>query len=583
MTAENPNHAGRWAILAILGVAQLMVVLDVTIVTIALPSAQKALHFTNDNRQWIVTGYALAFGSLLLIGGRLSDLLGRKWTLIAGLSGFAIASAVGGAAQSFGMLAAARAFQGAFGALLAPSALSLLTTTFTDPSERAKAFGVFSAIAGSGASVGLLLGGVLTQSLSWRFCMYVNLAFASVAVTGALSLLHNSRPETRPRLDVPGALAVSSGLFALVFGFSHAQTTSWGNQLTIGMLGTGILLLVLFVALEERIKNPLLPLRVLADRNRGASFLSIGISGAAIFGVFLFLTYYLQQTRGFSPIATGLAFLPMSATIMSSAILGQTKLQARFGPRTLVVAGMTLGSLGMLYLTQLGVDSSYAGDVLPSLVVVGVGLGLVISTSISNATLGIEPHDAGVASATINASQQIGASLGTALLSTIATSAVTHYLAGTHHVSGPIAHAAVHGYVVAFSWAAAIFAVGAFISAILFTRRAHPPEPSVDADVRIRYARQEDGAALGRLAELDSAAVPMPPLLVAELGGELRAAVSAVDSAVIADPFHKTVPLVELLRKRAASLTAADTPAQRRRPAIAPWSPALESQREQRR
>ena len=569
MTAHYPNHARRWAILAVLGVAQLMVVLDATIVTIALPSAQKALGFSNENRQWIVTAYALAFGSLLLLGGRLSDLFGRKWTLIAGLSGFALASAVGGAAQSFGMLAAARSFQGAFGALLAPSALSLLTTTFTDPSERAKAFGVFSAIAGSGASIGLLLGGILTQSLGWRFCMYVNLVFALVAVAGAVMLVHNSRPQTRPRLDIPGTLAVSSGLFALVFGFSHAQTTSWSNHLTIGLLATGVLLLAVFVAVEGRIENPLLPLRVLANRDRGASFLSIGISGAAIFGVFLFLTYYLQQTRGYSPIATGIAFLPMSATIMSSAVLGQTKLQARFGPRPVVVTGMTLGSLGMLYLTQIGVSSSYAADILPALVVTGVGIGLIISSSISNATLGVEPHDAGVASATVSASQQIGASLGTALLATIATSAVTHYLKTAHHLPGLGAHAAVHGYTTAFSWAAAIFAAGALVSATLFSRGARTPEPSTDPDVRIRYARPGDHAALGLLAELDSATIPAPPLLVAELNGELRAALSMVDSAAIADPFHPTAPLVQLLRRRAAPLAAAGEATENRRSAYA--------------
>jgi EmrB/QacA subfamily drug resistance transporter len=583
MTADSPNRTRRWAILALLGIAQLMVVLDATIVTIALPSAQRALHFTNDNRQWIVTAYALAFGSLLLLGGRLSDLFGRKWTFIAGLSGFAIASAVGGAAQSFGMLAAARAFQGAFGALLAPSALSLLTTTFTDPSERAKAFGIFSAIAGSGASIGLLLGGILTQSLNWRFSMYVNLVFALITVAGALTLVHNSRPAMRPRLDVPGTLAVSCGLFALVFGLSHAQTTSWGNHLTIGMLGTGVLLLAVFVAQEARTKSPLLPLRVLADRNRGASFLSIGISGAAIFGVFLFLTYYLQDVRGFSPIATGLAFLPMSATVMSAAVLGQTKLQARFGQRPLVVTGMTLGSVGMLFLTRIGVSSSYVGDILPALVVTGTGLGLVISTSISNATLGVEPTDAGIASATVNASQQIGASVGTALLSTIAASAVTHYLAGSHHVRSLIAHATVHGYDVGFSWAAAIFAVGAIVSATLFRGRVRSAEPSADHDARIRYASPDDDAALGRLAALDSAAVPAAPVLVAELDGELRAALSLVSSEVIADPFRPTVAVVELLRKRAASLAAAGAASEDRRLATAAWRPALDAPHEEHR
>ena len=486
MNTHNPNHTRRWAILAILGVAQLMVVLDATIVTIALPSAQRALHFTNHDRQWIITAYALAFGSLLLLGGRLSDWFGRKWTLIAGLSGFALASAVGGAAQSFGTLVAARAVQGAFGAMLAPAALSLLTITFTEPPERAKAFGIFAAIAGSGASIGLLLGGALTQTLSWRYCMYVNLVFAALAVAGATILVRNSRPHTRPRLDIPGTLAVSSGLFALVYGFTHAQTTSWGNQLTIGMLAAGILLLALFVALEGQVRTPLLPLRVLANPNRGGSFLSIGIAGGAIFAVILFLTYYLQQTRGFSPITTGLAFLPLTATIMTAAIIGLTRLQQRFGPRALIATGMTLGAAGTLYLAQIRVNSSYAAEILPALIVIGAGLGLVFSTAIANATMGVEPSDSGVASATVNASQQVGGSLGVALLSTIAASATARYLADAHHVPDPVGHATVHGYAVGFAWAAGIFAVSAVACSALFTRRVHGLEPG-EGEPAIRH------------------------------------------------------------------------------------------------
>src|ERR1700730_13412231 len=257
MTNSNPHHARRWAILAVLGAAQLMVVLDATVVNIALPSAQKALHFTNGNRQWIVTAYALAFGSLLLLGGRISDLFGRKWTFIVGLLGFASASAVGGAAQSFGMLVSARAVQGAFGALLAPAALSLLTTTFTDAGERARAFGLFGAIAGSGASIGLLLGGVLTDQLSWRFTMYVNLIFAVGAAIAAAVLLVNQRPTERPHFDVPGILTVSGGLFSVVYGFSHAQTTSWGNPITIAFIAAAVLLLGAFVAIERRVASPL--------------------------------------------------------------------------------------------------------------------------------------------------------------------------------------------------------------------------------------------------------------------------------------------------------------------------------------
>src|SRR6201994_1261287 len=223
----------RWAVLAVLGVAQLMVVLDATIVNIALPSAQRALHFSTDNRQWVVTAYALAFGSLLLLGGKLGDLFGRKWTLIGGLIGFSIASAIGGLAQSFGMLVAARTLQGAFGALLAPSALSLLTVTFADSPDRPKAFGIFGAIAGGGASVGLLLGGALTQALSWRWCLYVNLVIAIPAALVALRLLVNQGNPQRPKIDVPGVVSASGGLFALVYGFSSAETDSWSSPVTI--------------------------------------------------------------------------------------------------------------------------------------------------------------------------------------------------------------------------------------------------------------------------------------------------------------------------------------------------------------
>jgi EmrB/QacA subfamily drug resistance transporter len=472
MITDNPHYSKRWTILAILAIAQLMVVLDATIVNIALPSAQRTLHFGTSDRQWIVTAYALAFGSLLLVGGRISDLLGRKWTFIAGLAGFAGASAVGGAAQTFGMLVAARAFQGAFGALLAPAALSLMTTTFTDPNERNKAFGIWGAIAGSGGAIGLLLGGVLTQTLSWRYSMYVNLLFAGIGIAGALALLRNQAPAVRPKLDVPGVLSVSAGLFSLVYGFSHARTTSWGNHATVGFLITGALLLAVFAVIESRSRNPLLPLRIVSDRNRGASFLSIGIAGAAVFAVFLFLIYYLQQGRGYTPIRTGVAFLPLSGAVMLSAMIATNKLRPRLGPRPLTVTGMLLGAGAMLYLTRLTVASSYASDILPALIILGIGLGLVFSTSINSATLGVRPADAGVASATVSASQQVGGSLGTALLSTIAASALTSYVtsAHAHPTRLLLAHAAVHGDTTAFAWAAAFFAVGAVIAACLYER-----------------------------------------------------------------------------------------------------------------
>jgi EmrB/QacA subfamily drug resistance transporter len=480
MPQSNPHHERRWAILAVLGIAQLMVVLDATVVNIALPSAQRALHFTNDNRQWIVTAYALAFGSLLLLGGRISDLFGRKWTFIVGLLGFAGASAVGGAAQSFGMLVGARAVQGAFGALLAPAALSLLTTTFVDVKERARAFGLFGAIAGSGASIGLLLGGVLTDQLSWRFTMYVNLIFAVAATIGAALLLHNQRPAERPHFDIPGILTVSGGLFSVVYGFSHAQTTSWGDPVTVAFLAAAVLLLAAFVAVERRATHPLLPLRVIADRDRGAAFLSVGIGASAMFAVFMFLTYYLQQNLGFSPITNGLAFLPMTATIVVSAMLSSTRLQARFGPRPLIVTGMLLGATGMLLLSGLGLHSTYAADILPSLLIMGVGMGMIFAPSMSNATLGVQASDQGVASATVNASQQVGGSVGVALLSTFAASAATSYLSGAQATPALLAQATVHGYTTAFLWAAGIFGIGAIVAGSLFRPGVRVLEPSAE-------------------------------------------------------------------------------------------------------
>jgi EmrB/QacA subfamily drug resistance transporter len=479
MTKHDPHHSKRWSILAVLGVAQLMVVLDVTVVNVALPSAQTALHFGDDNRQWIVTAYSLAFGSMLLLGGKIGDLFGRKWTLIGGSIGFALASALGGAAQSFAMLAGARALQGATGALLAPAALSLLTTTFTVPSERNKALGIYGAIAGSGASIGLLLGGVLTQLLDWRFVMYVNLVFAVGVVAGALALLQNEAPAKRQRLDLAGTVTVSGGLFAIVVGLSRAETHSWSDPLTIGLLVSGVALLALFAWIEARVTAPLLPLRVLTDRIRGASFVSMLIASASMFGVFLFLTYYLQQNLGYSPIRSGLAFLPMTIVLIVVATTASTKLRLHVGPGLLVAAGMALSAVGMLYLTRLGVHASYAVDIMPALVALGVGLGLIFPTTMNNATLGVDPGDAGVASAAVNTTQQVGGSIGTALLSTIVASATTTYLANSHG-AGAAAHAAVHGYTTAFGWSAAAFAAGAVIAALLFGRTRPAAEQSAE-------------------------------------------------------------------------------------------------------
>jgi EmrB/QacA subfamily drug resistance transporter len=419
MTAETQNHSepNRWAVLALLGTAQLMVVLDATIVNIALPSAQRALHFSTDSRQWIITAYALAFGSLLLLGGKLGDLFGRKWTFIAGLIGFSMASAIGGLAQSFGVLVAARALQGMFGALLAPSALSLLTVTFAEAPDRAKAFGIFGAIAGGGASVGLLLGGALTQALSWRWCLYVNLAIAVPATIVALRLLVNQGHPERPRIDVPGVLVASAGLFAVVYGFSNAETHSWTAPVTIVALVASVVLLSAFVVMERRAKDPLLPLHVVWDRARGGAYASIALAGSGVFGVFLFLTFYMQQNLGFSPLSTGLAFLPMTGMIVVTATTVQTKVLHRSGARPLIAAGMTLGIIAMVVFTRLTPGGAYASHVLPGLIIIGLGMGCIFAPAFGTATLGVDRQEAGIASAMVNTSQQVGGSVGTALLS----------------------------------------------------------------------------------------------------------------------------------------------------------------------
>jgi EmrB/QacA subfamily drug resistance transporter len=457
----------RWLVLVIVAIAQLMVVLDATIVNIALPSAQRALAFPNSDRQWIVTAYALAFGSLLLVGGRLGDMFNRKWVFIAGLIGFALSSAIGGAAGSFVVLVTARALQGVFGALLAPSALGTLVSTFRDPRDRGRAFGVFGSVAAGGGGIGLILGGLLTQYLSWRYCLYVNLIFAAIAVTGALLYIRTSRPDTRPRMDWPGTVLACAGLFLIVYGFSHAETSGWASALTIGSLVLGPVLLAGFAVAEMHTTHPLLPLRVIIDRTRGGSYLSVFVSGIAIFGTFLFLTYYLQEIKRESPLTTGLLFLPMIGCILIVSNLSSIVLLLRVGPRVLIAGGMLLGAGGMLYLTQVSVTSSYVSAVLPPLLILGVGFGLIFAPAINTATTGVRQADSGVASALVNTMQQVGGSIGVSALSTFALTATASYLVA-HHTS-PLAPAiaATHGYTIAFGISAGLLAFGCILALVL--------------------------------------------------------------------------------------------------------------------
>jgi MFS family permease len=345
-TVSGSPDRRRWLILGVIGVGQVMVIMSLTVMNIALLSAQQALHFTAADRQWVITAYILAFGSLLLLGGRLADLLGRKVTFLTGLAGFAGASAIGGASVSFAMLITARACQGAFAALLVPSALSILTTTFTEPKDRNKAFAVYGAIAGAGGAIGLLLGGALTEYLSWRWTLYVNLLFAGVAFAGGVLLLAPQRSRARPRLDIPGALLSSGGMFCLVYGFANAATHTWATPSTYGFLAAGAALLAVFAAWQARAAHPLLPPRVVLDRNRGGAYLSMFIASVGLFGIFLFLTYFLQQTLGYSPLVTGVAVLPLSAGLIVASNLSTIVLMPRFGPKPLVASGMLAAAGG---------------------------------------------------------------------------------------------------------------------------------------------------------------------------------------------------------------------------------------------
>ena len=466
----------RWWALVIIALAQLMVVLDATIVNIALPSAQSDLHMSDGNRQWVITAYTLAFGGLLLLGGRIADLVGRKRTFIFGLIGFAAASALGGAATSSGMLFGARALQGCFAAVLAPSALSLLTTTFSDPKERGKAFGIYGALAGSGSAIGFIAGGLLTEYLDWRWCLYVNVPIAVIAVFGAFALLRDRPGSTDARLDVPGVLLGCGGLVSLVYGFSEAEGRGWTDSLVLGLFAGAAVLLAAFVWWQTRAPSPLLPLHIVKDRNRAGCFLTMGLAVIGMFGMFLFMTYYLQVILGYSPVKTGMAFLPLTVAIIIGSTQISARLMNRVAPRTLMVPGMIIAAGGMVLLTQLTVDSDYTTLMLPGLILMGLGMGLTFMPVFATATAGVAPQDSGVTSATVNTSQQVGGSIGTALLNTIATTSSTAYI--TAHLTNPsqqdliTREGIVHGYTVALWWATAVLLLAGLVAGLMVTAKA---------------------------------------------------------------------------------------------------------------
>jgi len=453
----------RWRALFVIAIAQLMVVLDSSIVNIAIPSAKIDLGITDANQSWVITSYTLAFGSLLLLGGRISDFIGRKKSFIIGLLGFAGASALGGLAQSQEILFASRALQGAFGALLTPAALSLINVTFTIPKERARAFGVYGAISGGGAAIGLILGGALTEFASWRWCLWVNVPIAIIAVLFAFPFVHESKAGGEHSYDLPGTVTATLGLLSLVYGFTKAAQDGWATTSTLNFFGIAGILLVAFFLIQKNVKNPLLPLRIITERNRGGSYLGSMMVGAGLFSMFLFLGLYLQVILGYSPLKTGFAFLPFSIGIILFAGVA-SQLLPRVGPKPLIIWGLIQSTAGLYLLTFITPETAYVTHVLPSLVIMSTGMALVFIPISTTALHGIGGRDSGVASAALNTSQQIGGSLGTALLNTIAATSAANYLVNNPGLGDKAnTFALTHGYTASFKAGAAMLMVGAFV------------------------------------------------------------------------------------------------------------------------
>ncbi|QBS43071.1 MFS transporter [Nocardia sp. CS682] len=471
---EVPDKQGgsaRWFALAAIALAQLMVVLDATIVTISLPFAQHDLGISDGNKQWMLTAYTLIFGGLLLLGGRLADYLGRRRIFIIGLVGFAAASALAGLAQNGAEMFAGRALQGAFAALLAPAALSLLSVTFTEPGERATAFGVFAGISAGGAALGLIAGGALTEYASWRWCLLVNTPIALLALLGALAWVVKDVPTPRTGgYDVPGAVTVTLGLIAIVYGFSRAADDGWLAGSTLGLLVAGTALLIAFVVIERRSANPLLPLHIPGEINRGGAFLAALLVPIAMFAMFLFLSYYFQITLGYSSLKAGFAFLPFPAGIAISAGI-TSALLPKIGPRPLMVAGAVLGVLGLVWLAQLDFGDGFATSVLPAQVLIALGMGPLFVGMQTVALHQVEEEDSGVASALLNAAQQVGGAVGTALLTTISVQTAKTYAENHPTIDNLVARASIHSYDVAFYVGAGFFLAAVPVIALMIRDR----------------------------------------------------------------------------------------------------------------
>ena len=485
--------AGRWRALGVIAVAQLLTALDATIVNIALPTAQHDLGFGDGQRQWVITAYTLTFAGLLLIGGRIADRLGRRTALLGGLGGFALASAVAGVAPSFEVLVAGRARQGAFAAVVAPTALSSIAVMFTGGRERGRAFAVYGAVASSGAIIGLVVGGALTELVSWRWCLLVNVLFALGALVAGTRLLPRSEPNAATPLPVASAALATAGLASLVYAASRAADHSWAATTVWAPASAGLALLAGFGIRQARSSAPMLPLTLFGDRRRVVSYAAIAGGVVASFGLSLMLTYYFQAVLGWSPLHTGLAFLPLSAAVSVSGYAVSGRLARSVPARWLVSGGVALAAAGLGVLSTLSLASGYLTTVLPAMLLLGLGMGGVFTPAIQIVTSGVSPRDAGVAAAVANVAMQVGSSLGVAVLNSIAVSATRSY------AGSPDPRAAlVHGYATSAGWVSAALAAVVVLAVAGLSQRS----PSAPEAARLggegpgsRQARPTTGAA----------------------------------------------------------------------------------------
>jgi EmrB/QacA subfamily drug resistance transporter len=487
VSGQEAPGVNKTAALILVCLAQLMVVIDVSIVNVALPSMQTALHFSTQNLQWVVNAYTLVFAGFLLLGGRAADLLGRRALLIGGLLLFTAGSLACGLAPSSGVLIAARAVQGLGGAIISPAALSILTVTFPEGQERNRALGVWGAVAGGGIALGVILGGILSQGPGWRWVFFVNLPIGLLAAAVAPRLLAESRDENRTRsYDVMGALTVTSGLVLLVYAMVNTNQYGWGSFQTIGGLVGAAVLLLAFVTIETSFATqPLMPLRIFRSRTLSGANVVALLVGLTLFSVFFFLTLYMQQVLRFSPIQAGFAYVPFTVGIIVSSALGAV-LVGRFGVKWLLMAGLLVMSAGLFLLTRLPDHGSYATNILPAFIVTALGAGMVFLPMTNAAVSGADADDAGLASALLNTSQQVGGAVGLALLSTIATSFTTSVLASNPHAGLP--HALVAGFTRGFG-VAAVFALAAAIVAMLtISRDVGRVDAVPDADYEVLLA-----------------------------------------------------------------------------------------------